>query len=188
MSRTLIEFDIPKDCEESMNKIVKPLYKEDIALCHYNYIDYNLKYGYGDNSPALPPHLDADNNLVTVNYCLDANIEWDLYLGNWEDTGNFTKYSLSPGQTIIFSAVNQIHWRPKRKFKDGEFCEIISMDYSPTDSYRFLNGVNPIDPEQYPDRRQAYLDKLQARPDMRSAFDLWNEDGILDGISRESMG
>ena len=188
MSRMLIEFDIPKDCEESMNKIVKPLYKEDIALCHYNYIDYNLKYGYGDNSPALPPHLDADNNLVTVNYCLDANVEWDLYIGNWEDTGNFTKYSLSPGQTIIFSAVNQIHWRPKRKFKDGEFCEIISMDYSPMDSYRFLNGENPIDPEIYPDRRKKYLQTLQERPDMRAAFDLWNEDGILDGISGKSMG
>lgn len=188
MSRTLIEFDIPKDCEETMDQIAKPLYKEEIALCHYNYIDYNIKYGYGDNSPALPPHLDADNNLVTVNYCLDTNIEWDLYVGNWNDTGNFTKYSLSAGQTLVFSAVNQIHWRPKRNFKEGEFCEIISMDYCPLDSYRFTGGENPIDPELYPDRRLEYLNKLQARPDMMAAFDLWNEEGLSDGISRESMG
>lgn len=188
MSRMLIEFDMPKDCEETMDNIVKPLHKNDIALCHFNYIDYNIKYGYGDNSPALPPHLDADENLVTVNYCLDSNIEWDLYISNWDDTSNFTKYTLSPGQTIIFSAVNQIHWRPKRKFKDGEFCEIISMDYCPTTNYRFTGQNNPIDIEKYPEARQKYLDELQARPDMIAAFNLWNKEGLEVGIAEKSMG
>lgn len=188
MSRVLIEFDMPEDCEAILDEIAKPLHKDPIALCHWNYIDYNLKYGYGDNSPALPPHLDADENLVTINYCPDTNIEWDLYVGNWNDTGNFTRYTLGPGQTIVFSAVNQIHWRPKRKFKEGEFCEIISMDYCPVTSYRFNGEENPIDPEKYPDKRKEYLDKLQSRPDMQAAFKLWSEDGIKDGIPPESMG
>ena len=92
------------------------------------------------------------------------------------------------GQTIVFSAVNQIHWRPKRKFKEGEFCEIISMDYCRPDTYRFTGKDNPIDPEKFPERRQKYLDELQSRPDMRAAFDLWNSDGIADGIDLRSMG
>lgn len=188
MARMLIEFDMPEDCEKRLDDIAKPLYNEDIALCHWNYIDYNLKYGYGDNSPALPPHLDADENLVTINYCPDTNIDWDIYVSNWNDTGNFTKYSLKGGQTIVFSAVNQIHWRPKRKFKEGEFCEIISMDYCRPDTYRFTGKDNPIDPEKFPERRQKYLDELQSRPDMRAAFDLWNSDGIADGIDLRSMG
>jgi hypothetical protein len=188
MSRTLIEFDMPEDCEKRLDEIAKPLYNGDIALCHWNYIDYNIKYGYGDNSPALPPHLDADENLITINYCPDTNIEWDLYVGNWNDTGNFTKYSLSGGHTIVFSAVNQIHWRPKRKFKEGEFCEIISMDYCPTTSYRFTGETNPIDPEHNAIKRKEYLDELQARPDMQSAFKLWEEEGLRDGISKKSMG
>lgn len=188
MSRVLIEFDMPEDCEKRLDEIAKPLYSEEIALCHWNYIDYNLKYGYGDNSPALPPHLDADENLVTINYCPDTNIDWDLYVSNWDDTNNFTKYSLKGGQTIVFSAVNQIHWRPKRKFKEGEFCEIISMDYCKTSTYRFTGKDNPIDPEKFPEKRQQYLDKLQARTDMRSAFDLWNQDGLRDGIETGSMG
>lgn len=187
MSRMLIEFDMPKDCEDVLDNLVKPLYQGDIALCHYNYIDYNLKWGYGDNSPSLPPHLDADENLVTVNYCLDGNIEWDLYVGNWNDTGNFTKYTLSPGQTIVFSAVNQIHWRPKRKFKDGEFLEIISMDYCPTTNYRFTGEDNPIDPEKNAIARKNYLDELQARPDMMAAFKLWNDEGMANGIDMRSM-
>lgn len=187
MSRMLIEFDMPKQCENILDSIAKPLYKKEIALCHWNYIDYNKKYGYGDNNPSLPPHLDADENLVTINYCLDTNIEWDLYVGNWNDTSNFTKYSLGAGQTIVFSAVNQIHWRPKRKFSDGEFCEIISMDYCPIDSYRFTGETNPIDPEYYPERRKKYLDQLQSRSDMIAAFNLWNKDGLNNGISKESM-
>jgi len=188
MSRVLIEFDMPEDCEKRLDEIAKPLYNGDIALCHWNYIDYNLKYGYGDNSPALPPHLDADENLVTINYCPDTNIDWDLYVSNWDDTNNFTKYSLKGGQTIVFSAVNQIHWRPKRKFKEGEFCEIISMDYCPTTSYRFTGETNPIDPEHNAGERKKYLDELQSRPDMQAAFKLWEEEGLKDGISKKSMG
>ena len=188
MSRTLIEFDMPEDCEKRLDEIAKPLYNGDIALCHWNYIDYNLEYGYGDNSPALPPHLDADENLITINYCPDTNIDWDLYVSNWDDTNNFTRYSLKGGQTIVFSAVNQIHWRPKRKFKDGEFCEIISMDYCPTTSYRFTGETNPIDPEHNPAGRKKYLDELQSRPDMQAAFKLWEEEGLRDGISKKSMG
>lgn len=188
MSRMLIEFDMPKHLEDKLDAVAKKVYTEDIALCHWNYIDYNLKYGYGDNSPALPPHLDADENLVTVNYCLDTNIEWDLYVSDLWDSNKFKKYSLKAGETIVFSAVNQIHWRPKRKFKGDEFCEIISMDYCPTTNYRFTGEVNPIDPEQYPDRRQKYLDELQSRTDMQAAFKLWNDEGLADGIPVESMG
>lgn len=188
MSRTLIEFDMPENLEAKLDTIAKNCYSKDIALCHWNYIDYNIKYGYGHNSPALPPHLDADENLVTINYCLDTNIEWDLYVSDLWDSNKFKKYSLKAGETLVFSAVNQIHWRPKRKFKDGEFCEIISMDYCPTTNYRFSGEDNPIDPEKYPAERQKYLNELQSREDMQAAFRLWNEDGIADGIPVESMG
>lgn len=188
MSRMLLEFDMPKHLEEKLDKIAKPTYKGDIALCHYNYIEYDLKHGYGDNSPSLAPHLDADENLVTINYCLDTNIEWDLYISDSKDSTKYNRYSLKAGQAVIFSAVNQIHWRPKRKFKNGEFCEIISMDYCPTTNYKFLGEDNPIDPEKHPERRKAYLDELQSRKDMQGAFMLWNEEGFQDGIPQNSMG
>lgn len=178
MSRMLLEFEMPKDCEEVLDKIAKPLYDEDIALCHYNYIDYNLKYGYGDNDPSLPPHIDADENLVTINYCLDSNIEWDLYVTDLNNSMICKRYTLSPGQAIIFSAVNQIHWRPKRVFKEGEFCEIISMDYCPTTNYRFTGEHNPIDPEKYTQARVDYINQLVSRQDMRNAFSIWEKEEI----------
>ncbi len=187
MSRMLIEFEMPKHLEEKLDAVAKPVYDGDIALCHYNYIDYDKQWGYGDNSPSLPPHLDADENLVTVNYCLDTNIFWDLYVSDIDDPSKFTRYSLRPGQAIVFSAVNQIHWRPKRKFEKVEFCEIISMDYCPTTNYRFTGEDNPLDPEKHTDVRTKYLNTLHARPDMISAFNLWNDEGLKDGIEIGSM-
>jgi hypothetical protein len=62
------------------------------------------------------------------------------------------------------------------------------MDYCPTTSYRFTGERNPIDPEHSSDLRKKYLDELQSRPDMISAFDLWNAEGLADGIDPKSMG
>jgi len=119
---------------------------------------------------------------------LDTNIEWDLYVSNKNDFTKFDKYSLSAGETIVFSAVNQIHWRPKRKFKEGEFCEIISMDYCRKTNYRFTGDDNPIDPEKHTETRKQYLDELHSRKDMIMAFDLWNKEGKSLGIDERSFG
>ena len=182
MSRTLIEFEMPKHIEEKLDLIAKPLYDGDIALCHYNYIEYSRKYSDDKRSPMLPPHIDADENLVTINYCMDGNVEWDLYVSEQDNSSSFKRYTLKPGQAIIFSAVNQIHWRPKRRMAEGEFLEILSMDWCPTTNYRFMNEPNPLDSQKNPQARKEYVDSLNMRSDFRAAWDLYNKDGIEDGI------
>ena len=47
MSRELIEFECPEEIENVMNSYAKPVYKEEIKLCHYNYIKYDMQYGDG---------------------------------------------------------------------------------------------------------------------------------------------
>jgi hypothetical protein len=178
MSRVLIEFEIPKHIENKLDLIAKPLYKEPIALCHYNYIEYNKKYGTGENSPRLQPHIDADENLVTINYQLDSNIEWEVVIEG-------KSYPLKNNQAIIFSAVNQIHWRPKRRIKDGEFTEIISMDWCPVTNYRFLGHRNPIDPHEFPDAREAYARDLAEREDFQRYWKQYDAEGEAAGIGRE---
>jgi hypothetical protein len=37
-------------------------------------------------------------------------------------------------------------------------------------------------------KRKEYLDKLQSRQEMMAAFNLWNEEGLRDGIDMKSMG
>ena len=162
MSRLLLEFEMPKEIEAKLDLIAKPVYDGEIAMCHYNYIEYNLKFGDGDD-PILPPHLDGDENLVTINTNVGGNIEWDIYIDG-------LKYELPVGKTIVFSAINQVHWRPKRKFKEGEYLEILSVDYCPITNYRFTGQLNPIDSFLFPEARKQHTLEVQQHPKTMAAW------------------
>lgn len=178
MSRLLIEFDCPPQIEAVMDRYCKPLHKDPIRLTHYNYIDYNMEYGNGVNAPALPPHLDADENLVTFNYMIGGNVDdWTLWV---EDK----PYDLKLGDAIIFSAVNQVHWRDKRKWKPGEFVEIVSFDYCPVTNYRWTGQNNPIDSFRNPEGREAYQKELSQHPAMQSAWKIYNDEGLKIGLDQ----
>lgn len=181
MSRVLIEFECPADIEETMDSYAKPLYNGDIRLTHYNYIDYNAKYGDGRYAPSLPPHLDADENLVTFNYCLDQNVEdWQVWIDD-------TPYDLKKGDAIIFSAVNQVHWRPKRKWKSDEFVEIVSFDYCPVTNYRWTGQDNPIDPFLFPEAREKHSEALRHRPEFINAWKIYHAMGLEAGIPESEL-
>ncbi len=181
MSRLLIEFDCPPEVEAVMDEICKPIHKDDVVLTHYNYIDYNMSYGDGKHAPALPPHLDADENLVTFNYMIGGNVDdWTL----WVDD---KPYDLKVNDAIIFSAVNQVHWRSKRKWKPGEFVEIVSFDYCPTTNYRWTGEMNPIDPQLRYEERKAYQDAVNEHPKMQLAWNIYNAEGLKDGIPQEQI-
>jgi hypothetical protein len=182
MSRMVLEFECTKEAEEVMDSYVLPIYKEDIKLGHYSYLDYNIKYGEGRYFPSLPPHIDAANTLVTFNYCLDTNIDWDIYVDN-------VKYELKKGDALIFSAVNQVHWRPKREWSAGEFCEIISFDYTLPTDWRFKeDGEDPIDPRTNKERREAYMTDLKTRKEFTGAWDLYNKLGLELKIDENTHG
>lgn len=167
MSRMIIEFICPESIEETMNSLCKPIHQDEIKLAHYSYIDYNLKYGDGRYEPSLPPHIDSNENLVTFNYQLDGNIDWDIYIDN-------ERYSLKTGDAIIFSAVNQVHWRPKRQWQEGDFLEIVTFDYSPPTDWAFTGEDDPIDPIKYPERLKEYLDDLSTKKPYQDAWNLYN--------------
>ena len=162
---------------EKLDKVCLPLYPEPLRLCSYNYIKYDRTYSKGKISPILPPHIDADDNTVTFNIQLGTNIEegWDVVVSG-------KSYPMKNNQALIFSAVNQVHWRPKRKFKDGEYLEILSLDYSPIDNYKFTGLKNPLDPETRPEVRAKYAEELNHHPEFQAAWKQYDEDGIRDGI------
>jgi hypothetical protein len=181
ISRMAIEFECPEEIEKNMDNYVYPIYNNKIKLAHYSYLDYDMKYGEGEYFPALPPHIDAANTLVTFNYCLDTNIDWEIYIDN-------VPYSLKAGDAIIFSAVNQVHWRPKREWQDGEFCEIISFDYSPLDDWRFTGGEDPLDGRFNKDWLAEYTKDLNTRKEYIEAWDLYNSLGLKMGIKEDTHG
>jgi hypothetical protein len=172
MSRELIEFECPKEIEYIMDSYAKPVYKEEIKLCHYNYIKYDMQYGDGKYAPSLPPHIDADENLVTFNYQIGGNVD------DWQLVIDGEHYDLKNGDAMMFSAVNQVHWRPKRHWKPGEYVEIVSFDYCPPDNYRFLGDENPIDNQHHPELRQKYIDELNQHPRFQQSWTQYHEEGI----------
>jgi len=181
ISRMAIEFECPKEIEKIMDSYVYPIYKDEIKLAHYSYLDYDMKYGEGKYFPSLPPHIDAANTLVTFNYCLDTNIDWEIYIDN-------VPYSLKAGDAIIFSAINQVHWRPKREWQEGEFCEIISFDYSPSDDWRFTGGEDPLDERINKEWVAEYREDLNTRKEYIEAWDLYNSLGLKMGIDETTHG
>jgi hypothetical protein len=181
MSRMVIEFECTKEAEDVMNSYVLPVYKDTIKLGHYSYLDYNMKYGEKKYFPSLPPHIDAANTLVTFNYCLDTNIDWDVYVDN-------KPYALKAGDALVFSAVNQVHWRPKREWSEGDFCEILTFDYSPLDDWRFTNGQDPLDPRFHSDRITAHMQDLTTRKEYIDAWDLYNNLGLEIGLDQDTHG
>jgi hypothetical protein len=182
MSRQLVEFDCPKEIEEIMDSYAKEFYSEEIKLCHYNYIKYDLEYGDNNYAPALPPHIDADENLVTFNFQIGANID------DWQLVVSGKHFDLKTNDAIVFSAVNQVHWRPKRKWKPGEFLEIVSFDYCPPTNYRFTGEDNPIDQFLNTEKRKNYVDSLNNHPEFQSAWRQYHEEGLEIGIPENENG
>jgi hypothetical protein len=154
-----------------------------LALAHYVYIDYSKKHSDYRQDPTLSPHLDGDNNIVTINYCIDGNIDWDIYVGDIDDQTNFKRYTLKKGQAIVFSAINQVHWRPRRKFADDEFLQIVSMDYCPVDNYVFTNQQNPIDPIYFPERRENFSKEQYLTPALQEAWRIYREESRGLGLA-----
>jgi hypothetical protein len=177
MSRILVEFVCPEDVAAAMDEYCKPLYKDPLELTHYNYIEYSPKHGNGKHAPSLSPHIDGDENILTFNYQIGGNVDdWELWIDD-------KPYDLKNGDAIIFSAVNQVHWRSKRKWKSGEFLEIVSFNYCPPGNYKAIGGISPIDPVINKENRVAYDTDVAKNPKTKKAWQIYNSVGIQDGIS-----
>lgn len=181
LSRLVVEFEFPKDVEDAIDKIIKPMYSENIKLSHFSYLGYDLKYSNNEVPPSLPPHIDAAETLITFNYQMGGNTEWTIMVDGEE-------YELKTGDAVIFSAVNQVHWRPKKIWKPGEFVEILTVNYSPLDNWRFTREIDPIHPILNSENRAKYMSDLEANARMRNAWDLYSSMGEASGIPSDKLG
>jgi hypothetical protein len=180
LARVVIEFEMPESSLNTIDSIIKPMYSEEIAMSHYSYLGYSLEYSDGVTAPSLPPHIDAAETLITFNYQIGGNIDWDIYVDG-------VPYSLKTGDAVVFSAVNQIHWRPKRTWRPGEYTEILTINYSPLDNWRFVGLDDPLG-MNYPEQRKVYQETLNANPRMQAAWDQYNADGLKLNIPTNVFG
>ena len=107
-------------------KIVNEMSNKEIHMTSFSFAEYGSKYG----EPNLPPHFDGDSNDIVVDFQLSSNISWDLGI-------NTELYSLEDNSALIFNANTNVHWRPHRKFEDGEYIKMLF--------FRFGSHENPSD-------------------------------------------
>lgn len=101
------------------------------------YVEYNNKYG----EPHLPPHYDGDYNDLIIDYQLSSNTEWPLGV-------NLQSIPLEDNSALMFNANTNIHWRPHKTFKDGEYVKMIFFRFfseETTSDYSYLPN-HPEDP------------------------------------------
>lgn len=91
----------------------------DNSLITVTYAEYSNEYGV----PELNPHKDLGNCGLILDYQLDSNIDWPIGI-------NYDSYSICNNEMLTLYPVDQYHWRPLRKFDDGEFVKVLFFEFS----------------------------------------------------------
>lgn len=117
-----------------LSEVANSIDDQSYKLVNALHVDYRNKYG----NPNLPPHFDADNNDLIINFQLSSNTSWDLGLG-------LSTYQIEDNSALIFNGNHHIHWRPHKTFRDDEYVKMIF--------FRFQNTHYQKD--------YSYLDKTQ---------------------------
>lgn len=122
--------EIPTSIREKLTKIANDNLDFKNDLSQITYVEYNSLYGI----PDLPPHFDGDNNDLIINCQLFSNTSWPIGIGT-------KTYDLEDNSALVFNGNTNIHWRPHKNFKPGEYVKMIFV--------RFCNSKNLSD---YSDR------------------------------------
>jgi hypothetical protein len=91
-------------------------FSEEYFIEHISYSEYNNHH----INPNLPRHKDPgySSSSLTFDYHLDSTIDWPLCI---EDGC----YSLNNHEAIVFSPIDQWHYRPEIIFKNQDYVRII---------------------------------------------------------------
>jgi hypothetical protein len=176
MSRTQIEFAIPKDIESKLLTLAKQFVNDpDLMLTHYQYLDYYGKYGNG-NSPNLPPHLDTENyyTKVSIDYQMFSNIDWAVVV---EDE----KFILKNNEVLVFEAAERIHWRDPVILKEDDRCEVIVFHFSNKSDHQPY-----VEKQMDKDEREAIIKKHNDMPRMQEYRKKFFQE--LDKLEKDNNG
>ena len=138
LGRTRVDYEgdevinLPKSITNKIIDLFKSI-DEKYVFRYFTYVEYNNKYG----KPQLGPHKDQTGFTATINYQLESNIDWDIYVEG-------IPYGLKDNSALILNVRDQDHWRPEKEFKDNEFLRMLFIHaYDPEDP-----DLNVVTPEQ----------------------------------------
>lgn len=117
-----------------LDAIVEQVYGSKLDFNGATYVKYSNEFGV----PTLPPHFDGDSTELIINFQLSSNTSWDIGLG-------MDLYALEDNSALIFHPNEVAHWRPRKKFADGEFVKMMFFRYNAfikKDYTHMSNGSN----------------------------------------------
>lgn len=123
---------LPSDVTAILTAIASNFYKKDLMLYAVAFGRYSKKFGI----PKLPPHIDEVPSQFTLDYQLDGNIEWPIVI-----EGNY--YLLKNNSILVFEGEHVLHWRPKRKFEDNEFIDLMWFQFIDNNHWSHKTEVRP---------------------------------------------
>jgi hypothetical protein len=132
---------------EKFNDIVIEMGYPSLNMSGITYVEYSNLHG----KPNLPPHFDGDDNDLIINMQIDANTVWPLGL-------NLDVYELENNSALIFNANKEIHWRTHKKFKDGEYVNMMFVRYGNLENKSDYSHLNLVQNDPIFDDIKAFRD------------------------------
>ena len=115
LGRVQLLMDTPTEIIEKLSLLIKEIAGESYVDMHGGIcVEYSKEYG----TPELPPHFDGDTTDLIVDFQLSSNTSWPLGV-------NLSLYNLEDNSAVVFNPNTNIHWRPIKEFKDGEFVRLM---------------------------------------------------------------
>ena len=114
---------LPEGVMEKVQGVAKSINKNLVFDFAY-YVEYSSAYG----EPCLPVHTDSVHSKLVIDYQLESNINWSIYVD-----GN--QFNLKDNDCMTINVNSQAHWRPQRKFSDGESLKMVF--------FHFIDSLDP---------------------------------------------
>jgi hypothetical protein len=122
---------VPREFLERATEVAKQLSgKDSLLLTSATAVEYNNKYG----EPVLPPHFDGDTNDLIMDFQLESNTSWSIGI-------NLDVYPMEDNSALLFNPNTNIHWRPIKKFEDGEFVKMMFFRFKDSSENNDYTGV-----------------------------------------------
>jgi len=115
LGKIMFDIEIPDTLRDKLKDISTPLGHSTI-FHRAGYAEYSAEWG----APRLVDHMDSAE-LFMVDYQLSSNTNWGLVID-----GNV--YNLKDNEAIAFCPNKQMHGRPKKVFKDGEYVRMLFLE------------------------------------------------------------
>ena len=123
LGRLIIDIDLPSHISSKFIKFINEVSPNKLRMGHITCVKYSNQYG----QPNLPPHFDGSKSNMMIDFQLESNTCWDLGV-------NTEIYTLEDNSLLAFNPNENIHWRPHKKFNDGEYVKMIFVRFANLDN------------------------------------------------------